>query len=87
MPRLSRVVAFSIASLAAADTAVADPPTAPTPAKPKQAVIISFDGAHDIAQWQRSRTLAARTGARFTYFLSCVFLLSPEPHATTRRRA
>ena len=40
--------------------------------------IISFDGAHDIAQWQRSRALAARTGAHFTYFLSCVFLLSPE---------
>lgn len=46
-------------------------------AKP-QYVIISFDGAHDIAQWQRSRSLAARTGARFTYFLSCVYLLSPE---------
>jgi peptidoglycan/xylan/chitin deacetylase (PgdA/CDA1 family) len=45
-------------------------------ARPVQHVIISFDGAHDLAQWQRSRTLAARTGARFTYFLSCVFLLS-----------
>ncbi|MCX7305017.1 MAG: polysaccharide deacetylase [Hyphomicrobiales bacterium] len=43
-----------------------------------QYVIISFDGAHDIAQWERSRALAARTGARFTYFLSCVFLLSKE---------
>ncbi|MEP9370855.1 polysaccharide deacetylase [Mesorhizobium sp. KR1-2] len=41
-----------------------------------QYVIISFDGAHELAQWQRSRTLAARTGAHFTYFLSCVFLLS-----------
>jgi peptidoglycan/xylan/chitin deacetylase (PgdA/CDA1 family) len=47
-------------------------------ARPIQHVIISFDGAHDLAQWQRSRTLAARTGARFTYFLSCVFLLSKE---------
>ena len=47
----------------------------PEPKQP-QYVIISFDGAHDIAQWQRSRTLAARTGARFTYFLSCVFLLT-----------
>jgi peptidoglycan/xylan/chitin deacetylase (PgdA/CDA1 family) len=43
-----------------------------------QYVIVSFDGAHDIAQWKRSRRLAARTGARFTYFLSCVFLLSRE---------
>ncbi|MBL8577369.1 MAG: polysaccharide deacetylase family protein [Mesorhizobium sp.] len=41
-----------------------------------QYVIISFDGAHDIAQWKRSRALAEKTGARFTYFLSCVFLLS-----------
>ena len=45
-----------------------------------QYVIISFDGAHDIAQWKRSRALAAATGARFTYFLSCVFLLSKETH-------
>lgn len=75
MPRLSRVVAFSIVSLAGADAAVADPPA---PVKPKQAVIISFDSARDISQWKRSRALAARTGAHFTYFVSCVFLLSPE---------
>jgi hypothetical protein len=48
------------------------------PAGKPQYVIISFDGAHDIAQWERSRALAKRTGARFTYFLSCVFLLSKE---------
>jgi len=45
---------------------------------PKQYVIISFDGAHDLAQWERSRTLSKKTGAKFTYFLSCVFLLSPD---------
>lgn len=59
-------------------TALADPPAASAPAKPKQAVIISFDSARDISQWKRSRALAQRTGARFTYFVSCVFLLSPE---------
>lgn len=53
----------------------------PTAGAPPQYVIISFDGAHDIAQWQRSRALAARTGGRFTYFLSCVFLLSKEARA------
>jgi peptidoglycan/xylan/chitin deacetylase (PgdA/CDA1 family) len=54
-------------------------PAAQTPAPEKpQYVLISFDGAHDLAQWQRSRNLAALTGARFTYFLSCVFLLSRE---------
>lgn len=61
-----------------AGTALADPPAAPAPAKPKQAVIISFDSARDISQWKRSRALAERTGAHFTYFVSCVFLLSPE---------
>lgn len=49
-----------------------------------QFVIISFDGAHDIGQWRRSRALAQRTGARFTYFLSCVFLLSPETRGDYR---
>lgn len=52
--------------------------------KRPQVVLISFDGAHDLAQWQRSRNLAARTGARFTYFLSCVFLLSRETRSEYR---
>ncbi len=43
-----------------------------------QYVIISFDGALHLEQWQRSRAIAEKTGARFTYFLSCVYLLSPE---------
>ena len=47
-------------------------------AKPVQTVLISFDGAHDVAQWKRSLKLADETGARFTYFLNCSFLLSPE---------
>ena len=52
------------------------PEAAPgTSATAPQYVIVSFDGAHDIAQWERSRRLAGRIGARFTYFLSCVFLL------------
>ncbi len=46
--------------------------------KPDQIVLISFDGAHDNAQWQRSLALGEKTGAKFTYFLNCVFLLSPE---------
>ncbi|MGX5840779.1 polysaccharide deacetylase family protein [Mesorhizobium sp. ArgA1] len=81
MPLLSRVVAFSTAVLATAGAAFADPPAAPAPAKPKQIVIISFDSAREISQWQRSRALAKRTGAHFTYFLSCVFLLSQQTRA------
>ncbi len=79
MPLLSRVVAFSTAVLTTAGVAYADPPA--PPAKPKQIVIVSFDSAREISQWQRSRALAKRTGAHFTYFLSCVFLLSPQTRA------
>lgn len=71
-------IAAALSACLAAGAALADPPSAWRPARPKQAVIISFDSARDIAQWQRSRALAKRTGAHFTYFLSCVFLLTPE---------
>jgi hypothetical protein len=50
--------------------------------KPKQLVIISFDGAHDNKLWVRSQQLSEKTGAKFTYFLSCTYLMSPdERHA------
>ncbi len=64
-------------ALGAAGPALARPPEPKT-----QFVIISFDGAHDLAQWQRSRALAKKAGATFTYFLSCVFLLTPETKGT-----
>lgn len=76
MPSAFRLCVLACVSLGASLSASAEPGATP-PGKP-QAVIIFFDGAHDLAQWQRSRTLAAKTGARFTYFLSCVFLLSKE---------
>ncbi len=78
--RLFRVFGFACTLSAVAAPALADPPGAQT--KPTQYVLISFDGAHDLAQWRRSRTLAKQTGAKFTYFLSCVFLLSPETRKT-----
>lgn len=77
MPVSIRVLACLAASLCLASPAASD-----TPDKPVQYVVISFDGAHDIAQWKRSRALAQATGARFTYFLSCVYLLSPETKDT-----
>ena len=61
----------SIALLATIGTASAEE------ARPKQLVIISFDGAHDNALWDRSRKLAKKTGAHFTYFLSCTYLINP----------
>ncbi len=44
-------------------------------AKP-QYVLISFDNSGSNALWDRSRALAQRSNARFTYFLSCVFLIN-----------
>jgi len=44
--------------------------------RPEQLVLISFDGAHDNRLWDRSLAMANRSGARFTYFLSCTFLMS-----------
>lgn len=46
------------------------------PGKPQQIVLISFDGAHALSQWERSRALSRTSGARFTYFVSCTYLLS-----------
>jgi peptidoglycan/xylan/chitin deacetylase (PgdA/CDA1 family) len=71
-------VALRFCAVASALLVSGSPLLAGGTAKRPQYVIISFDGAHDVAQWKRSRALAAKTGASFTYFLSCVFLLSPE---------
>ena len=47
-------------------------------ARDPQYVLISFDGANDNSLWERSLRLADETSSRFTYFLSCVYLLAPE---------
>jgi len=65
-------------SLVLAQPALADPPAAPAPNKPKQLLLISFDGAHDNALWTKSRDIARRANARFTYFLSCTTLIPRE---------
>ena len=71
MSRIARPTVL-IASLAA----LALPAQAEQSAKPEQLVIVSFDGAHDNAMWDRSLKMAEKTGAHFTYFLSCTFLMS-----------
>ena len=53
----------------------------PAAAKPRQLVIVSFDGAHDNLLWEKSRAMAKRTGAHFTYFLSCTFLFPRQERA------
>jgi hypothetical protein len=40
-----------------------------------QYVLISFDNSGSNELWDRSRALAERSNAKFTYFLSCVFLI------------
>ncbi|MDI7860800.1 polysaccharide deacetylase [Rhizobiaceae bacterium n13] len=52
--------------------------------RPKQLVLISFDGAHDNALWEKSLEMARRNNAHFTYFLSCTFLMSKQQKAAYR---
>jgi len=56
--------AFSLSLLAAL------PAFAQEVQRPKQLVIVSFDGAGDNTLWERSRTTAKEVGAHFTYFLA-----------------
>ena len=46
--------------------------------RPKQLVLISFDGALDNRLWERSRNFARSNGISFTYFLSCTTLIPKE---------
>lgn len=71
---LSAVLAFSFAGF----PALAQPPQDPADKAPAQLVVVSFDGAHDNRLWTQSREMARRTGAHFTYFLSCTFLMTKE---------
>lgn len=84
--KLSRVAMFSrILLLPLAAGLIAGPAHAKDDAietgKRKQLVIVSFDGAHDNLLWEKSRAMAKRTGAHFTYFLSCTFLFPKDERA------
>ncbi|WP_394801879.1 polysaccharide deacetylase family protein [Rhizobium halophilum] len=46
------------------------------PSKPKQLLLVSFDGAGDNTLWQRSRDFARKANIRFTYFLSCALVIA-----------
>ena len=67
---------FRFVSFASLALSLALPVAAQADEKPKQLVMISFDGAHDNALWTKSREIASRNGAHFTYFLSCTFLMN-----------
>ncbi|MCY6381731.1 polysaccharide deacetylase [Hoeflea prorocentri] len=70
MPRLCKTTALSVFA------ALIATPALPTQQQQPQIVIVSFDGAHDNALWAKSREIGERTGATFTYFLSCTFLMT-----------
>ncbi|MBM7322334.1 polysaccharide deacetylase family protein [Rhizobium sp. ZX09] len=69
--------AFSLSLLAAL------PAFAQEVQKPKQLVIVSFDGAGDNTLWERSRTTAKEVGAHFTYFLACTLVMDRRTSAKT----
>ena len=70
--RLSSALSLALVSTFAVDAAAEKLPSP----RPKQLVIVSFDGAHDNRLWERSLRLSEKTGAKFSYFLSCTFLMS-----------
>lgn len=81
----SLIAALSLA-LTSARAASADASQGPDgqAGRPDQLVLISFDGAHDNRLWERSLGLGKRTGAKFTYFLSCTFLISKDERKSYR---
>ncbi|WP_414714102.1 polysaccharide deacetylase [Shinella sp.] len=76
----SRILPSLLAAGLIAGPALAKDDAIGTP-KRKQLVIVSFDGAHDNLLWEKSRAMAKRTGAHFTYFLSCTFLFPKDERA------
>jgi peptidoglycan/xylan/chitin deacetylase (PgdA/CDA1 family) len=70
--RLVRSLLAAAGTILLAAPAFADPPQNP---REPQYVMISFDGAGAVSQWDRSMALGQKTGARFTYFLSCANVL------------
>lgn len=71
------LAAFSLSLLAAL------PAFAEEAEKPKQLVIVSFDGAGDNTLWERSRATGKQVGAHFTYFLACTLVMDRKTSAKT----
>lgn len=65
----SKILPFFLSAAVLAAPALA----ADAAPKRRQLLIVSFDGAHDNLLWEKSRALAKRANAHFTYFLSCTF--------------
>jgi hypothetical protein len=74
----SKVATRAVTAALAAGLSVLAGTVAQASERPEQLVLISFDGAHNNRLWGRSLEMADRSGARFTYFLSCTFLMSKD---------
>ncbi len=75
MFRWSAAFFLSLATSASALAAPAPATKGQEPERPKQVLLVSFDGAHDVRLWIRSREIGQLANARFTYFLSCTTLI------------
>lgn len=75
MFRWSAALFLSLATSAAAMDSAAPATKGQEAERPKQLLLVSFDGAHDNRLWVRSREIGQRANARFTYFLSCTTLI------------
>lgn len=71
----SAALFLSLSTSASAFDAAGPATKGPDADRPKQLLLVSFDGAHDNRLWARSRDIAKRANAHFTYFLSCTTLI------------
>lgn len=77
-----KIAATLSRALAGLSLGLALPAAAEAGSKPKQLVLVSFDGAGPSSMWAWSRDLARESGAHFTYFLSCTMVLDRETGRT-----
>ena len=61
-------------------------PRADVPVRPPQFVVVSFDGAGGDRLWPYWRSVARRSHAHFTFFVSGVYLLDEARRTPTTRR-
>ena len=75
MRSLTTLAGALFAALVPALSTVVTADAARAAERPKQYLIISFDGAGDNRLWEKSRSMAKANDAHFTYFLSCTNLI------------
>lgn len=79
--KITWLLMFRSIAVLSLSLSVAAPAFAQTAEKPKQLVMVSFDGAGDNSLWERSRATAKEVGAHFTYFLACTLVMDRKTSA------